>query len=345
VQRDEGPDAATAKEALEQLLDTDQVDAIIGPASSNVALALVDRIVEARVVACSPTNTAIALGKVDDGGLYVRTMPSDSLQSAALARAIAETGRRSAAVLYPDDDYGRDFVDALRLNLRAEDVNVATAVPYDRAATSFRSVVTEALAADPQAVAIIGQAVPGGGILAELQRQKAGPEARPTFVTDGLRRASLFEAVDAGRPASVAGIQGTSPAPVWANAGWFEEAFATFSPGAAVAYAPYAYDCTNLIALAAQSTGSDDAVAFAAELGPSSRGGTVCRNFPQCAVLVAEGRNIDLDGASGLLELQSNGDPGNGIYEVFQFDDSGADVVQRQIPVNEVNQGTAPRPG
>jgi len=89
-------------------------------------------------------------------------------------------------------------------------------------------------------------------------------------------------------PESVSGIQGTSPS---ANppSSWFDEAFRAVSPNIQSLYTSYAYDCTNLIALAAQTAQSDDPTKFVTEVVPTSRNGVSCRNFTDCAPVVADG--------------------------------------------------------
>lgn len=333
VERDEGSDPAVAALSLDELVNVDLVDAIVGPASSKVALALLDRAVKARVLTCSPTNTAIALTGYPHDGLYFRTMPSDALQAVAMARAIAATGRRTTSIISPDDDYGRALLPPLRAELARQDITVTAAPTYGPAALSYSDVVADALADRPDSVAVIGLGDPGGRILSELQQAQAQPDALPTFVTDGMRRSNLFEQVEPGRPRSVEGIQGTSPAAMPASASWFVKAFELFSRGASIAYAPYAYDCANLIALSALVAGSDDAVAMGKQMVPTSRSGTVCRNFEECAPLILAERNVDLDGASGPIELTDVGDPTVGVYDVFQFDEAGRDELLRQLVV------------
>ena len=63
---DEGNNAATASEAISGLLERD-VDAVIGPASSTVALATLDELED--VLTCSPTATAIALDDYPGGAV------------------------------------------------------------------------------------------------------------------------------------------------------------------------------------------------------------------------------------------------------------------------------------
>ena len=71
-------------------------------------------------------------------------------------------------------------------------------------------------------------------------------------------------------------------------------------------YAAYAYDCTNLIALAAQAAGSrrpGDAIRGAA--GRREPGGVALPRLPGLRrASCGDGRNIDLDGASGRIELR-----------------------------------------
>ena len=76
---DEGEGPATARDAVADLIDED-VDAVIGPASSTVALATLGDLMRAGILTCSPTATALALDDFPDRALFVRTAPSDSLR-------------------------------------------------------------------------------------------------------------------------------------------------------------------------------------------------------------------------------------------------------------------------
>jgi branched-chain amino acid transport system substrate-binding protein len=287
-----------------------------------VALALMDKIVDEKVVTCSPTATATALSSYPDDGYFFRTIASDALQGKALGEVIAETGRRSTAIITSDDEYGRNLSQQLAATLQGEDTTVTSTTSYDATATDFSGVVETALAQHPASVAVIGLPDPGGRIIAALEA--AGTTPRSIFVTDGMRVPTLSELVQQGHPETVAGIQGVSPS---ANPqpSWFDDAFHAFAPNAQSLYAAYAYDCTNLIALAAQTAGTDDPAAFVSQMVPTSRNGVSCRNFTDCAPVVADGRSVDLNGASGRIELLENGDASYGTYEVFIFGPDGKD--------------------
>jgi branched-chain amino acid transport system substrate-binding protein len=333
VRADEGSSALTALAALDQLLDEERVDAVIGPASSKVALTLISTLADAGVVTCSPSTTAIGISGLPGRKRYFRTMPSDSLQALALARSVAATGLPTTAVLLPDDEYGEAFGASLLPELERQEVTVLSATRYDPGADDQAAVVRSVLQAAPASVIVVGLADAGGVLLRELRDQGADADALPTYVSDGMRRPDLFEQVEPGLPTSVTGVRGTSPAAVPATAPWFVEAFSAFSPGTSAVYASYGFDCANLVALASMAAGSDDPEDFGDQMVAVSRNGLTCRDMATCAPLVAEKRNIDLTGASGPVDFTSQGDPTGAVYDLFVYDDSGRDVLDRQIVV------------
>jgi branched-chain amino acid transport system substrate-binding protein len=333
VAEDEGSDPETAGVALDDLITKKHVDAIIGPLSSKVALAVIDKIVEQHVVTCSPGATANALTDYPDEGYFFRTMPSDALQANALGRAISGTGLASTAIITPDDDYGSKFVAPLETELGRNGIKF-TVTTYDPTASDFGGVVASALSGNPEAVAVIGLPDPGGKIIADLRAAGASPPGTAIFVTDGMRQADLFEKVQPGHPESVDGIEGTSPAVEPPGALWFANAYKAYAPNMADLYGSYAYDCANLIALAAQTAGTDDPQIFKDQVVPTSKTGFSCPNYAECVKALREGRGIDLDGASGPIELRDNGDPSFGWFDLFAFGADGKDSLKTQILVN-----------
>jgi branched-chain amino acid transport system substrate-binding protein len=332
---DEAGDPATAAVALDQLVNHDEVDAIVGPVSTRVTLSLLSPIAADHVLACSPTNTAGSLSNVPDDGYYVRTAPPDSLEALALGRAIAETGGRSTAIIYIDDDYGRNLTDALAAELVRQGNDVVDREAVDPEVENYQPQLAAMLAKDPAAIAYIGVPDPGVRVLSTLHQLGVRPEVMPVFVSDGMRVEDLVGLMGSAGPGALAGIQGTAMAPSRASATSFRDQLAAFAPGVPNLYASYAFDCTNLIALAAASINSDDPSRLRSAVIDVSRGGMECRDFPSCDALLAQGKDIDLDGASGPIELGSNGDPGWGTFDLFRYDAAGRETTERQIPVHQ----------
>jgi ABC-type branched-subunit amino acid transport system substrate-binding protein len=327
---DEGADAAAAAAALRKLLDDEHVDAVIGPLSSRIALGVADTAAGAGAVLCSPGASATVTSRLPSDGFLVRTMPSDALQAVALGQAISRTGLRTTAIIAPDDDYGHTFAANLRQELVRQANTVTSVTNYDPTGSDFTAVVAAAGRANPEAIAVIGLPDPGGKIIADLSALGLKPPGTAIFVSDGMRTASLFDVVQPGHPESVAGLQGAAPAVQPAPGSWFDAAFQSFAPGVANLYGAYAYDCANLIALASQVAGTDDAKTFKDYIAPNTRSGVTCRNFPDCQHLLTNGRRIDLNGASGSMELLDNGDRRTGWYDIFQFGPDGKDQATRQ---------------
>lgn len=317
-----------AAAALDRLV-AEGADAVIGPLSSQVALGLVNRLGAAGVLTCSPGATALELSDVDTGGTFVRTVPSDALQAAALADLVADTGASAVAVLHPDDDYGRNLSRQVADRLAGGGEVEVVPVPYARAG-ALDGAVAEVTASGALAVAVVGVGTRGAEVLASLAEGGITPTTRRMFVTDGLRSDEIAAQLPAG---SLLGITGTSPSPVPVGNVTWRSRWAAVSDGRSEGYAAYAYDCATVTALAARAAGTDDAAGMAVPLRGLTRGGRTCLSFAECVALLGQGLNVDYDGASGPLDLQDCGSPSRATFDVFGFDATGRQVLLRQVVV------------
>jgi branched-chain amino acid transport system substrate-binding protein len=328
---DEGADASTAATALELMVEQRQVDAIIGPASSRIALSVLDQVVSAGVLSCSPAATSIRLSQFPDQGLFFRTIPSDALQAQALAQLVDQTGLGQVALTYPDDVYGQAFAEAVRSALAALAIEVLADVPYDPQAEVHTEEVAAVLGVNPPVVALIGDNDVGVRMVTELIDAAGSPT--PLIVTnDAVRRPAQPALLAALTSAQRARIKGVAPTVLPQSTDLLDQ-FGLVAGDPSTAFASQAIDCVNLIALAAIQAQSDQPTAVANALNSVSRGGSSCRDFPTCAALLDEGRNIDYDGFEGLVRLDSNGDVTVGRFERFSFDADGIDVVEVRFDV------------
>jgi branched-chain amino acid transport system substrate-binding protein len=92
-------------------------------------------------------------------------------------------------------------------------------------------------------------------------------------------------------------------------------------------FATYAYDCVNLIALAANASASTRASTMAQRVDEVADLGTPCATFTTCDMGLRAERNINYDGPSGVLQMGANGDPTRGVFDTFVFDAAGRDQV------------------
>ena len=322
VDADEGDDETTAASGIDTLLQAG-VDAIVGPASSLVALAALDATVGAGVVTCSPTATAIALDDYPDEGLFFRTTPSDSLQAEAIATVAEGTGARTIAVGHLDDPYGRAFADALADAVAEGDLELGEVVAVDGRDGQLVDDAAKLLAGDPGVVVVLGDADDGSRLVGALGDVLEGDDDPPTIIVNDSLRNPATQPVMQRLPAQVrAAVVGVAPA-----------ALNESDPGLAEPYAAQAYDCVNLIALAAAQAGTDEPGRIAQQIAPASVGGSACRDFQECIRALADGLQINYEGPSGNTDLSGRtGDPTTGRFEEFGFSAQGIDQVIDQLP-------------
>lgn len=330
VIRDEGADAVAAAAALQDLL-RNQVDVIIGPASSISAIALMPAIVQSGVAACSPSASALALDDFPDNQLFFRTIPSDSLQAEAMAEVIEQTGQTMASIAYVDDGYGRPFDAALEVALRRRGIQVIESVGFAVDDSEFNTEAARVIGAGNGAIALIGDRDAGSRVLVALA-QAIGTDARDIVVNDTLRQPLSIGLLSAIKKQTRERIVGVSPS-VRTDAADLLRQISSEDPNASGLFATQAFDCANLFMLAAEQTGSTQARMLADVIPSLGSGGLSCASFAKCKKLIGEGRNIDYDGPSGRLAIGPQGDPSSAQFDEFAFDDTGRDVSTRQFEV------------
>jgi branched-chain amino acid transport system substrate-binding protein len=295
------------------------VDAIVGPASSTVALSqLAEALVpQLGAVVCSPSATAIALDEYpDDAKLFYRTVPSDSLQMAAIARSVDDTGVDPVVVGYLDDPYGRGLKDAFLDAMEALDAEpIQTPVGFDADKEDLSDVAGDLLVGGPGVIVVLGDADDGTRLLKAIDVATSGVRPPLVVVNDALRDGR--QGIQALSSQFRQRLSGVAPLAT-ARTGGVPDGFFTAN----------AFDCVNLIALAAIQARSDDPGEITKNMASVSAGGQPCGTFVDCATRLSEGLNIDYTGYSGDVDLSSTtGERTSAWFEAFDFDAEGIDHI------------------
>src|SRR3712207_951171 len=147
----------TATQTADRLLGQN-VDVIVGAASSTVSLTVIDRITGAGVMQISPANTSDQFTTYNDNGLYFRTAPPDTLQARALADMIGADGNNSVAILARNDSYGTGLADNTEENLLSQGLSEDSflRITYDPNAANYDAEIQELVDFDPDAIVVIG---------------------------------------------------------------------------------------------------------------------------------------------------------------------------------------------
>jgi ABC-type branched-subunit amino acid transport system substrate-binding protein len=201
VQLTEGDSGDTSTDTANSTVDrelSENVDAIVGAASSAVTLTVIDKIANAGVVMFSPANTSAALTDYPDKGLYFRDAPPDALQGEVLAGMIADDGNSTLALMVLNDPYGTGLADAVVENFEASGGEVVERIEYDPQASTFDAEVQRIADADPDAIALI-TFEEGSRILATMVESGIGPRDLAVYGVDGNMGNALGQDFDAGK--------------------------------------------------------------------------------------------------------------------------------------------------
>jgi len=326
VVTDEGSSTATATASIQTLLDSD-VDAIIGPASSLVALSTLDELVAAGKVVCSPTASALALDDFPDSDLFFRTVPSDSLQARAIGAAADQTGAQRVTIVYVDDSYGRPFANAVEASLANEAIAVVGRIAFAADDDDLSDEAALLADSDTQVLVLLANGEDGTRFLEALDDDDTSRLSK-IVVNDALRNPAAPQRIQGLDDELREKIIGLAPQ---ADSG---DVDAPFDPPGL--FAANAFDCANLIALAAVRADSDASRDIARQIAQVSVSGSACETFAECAETFQSELQIDYNGPTGVTDLLiRTGDPSRATFDRFTFDESGRDVLQSTVIVGD----------
>ena len=311
----------TANTEVDRLLAAG-AQVIIGAASSGVSLTVIDKITSAGVVQFSPANTSPTLTTYDDKGLYFRTAPSDLLQGRVLANLVIEEGAASAAVLYRNDAYGVGLAEAFKADFEAAGGTVPEFIEYAEGTEAFDAEVDKVVAANPDAILIVGFAETGP-ILNTMHERGVGPTAKKVYGVDG-NIAGLDKLVS--DVSILAGMKGTTPSVDLTTIGDFVARLDAAGVDGVYDYGAETYDAIVISALAAEIAGCADGVSIGAQINGVTKDGEKCTDFASCLSLVQAGTDIDYDGLGGPYEFVDAGEPAAASFRIISYGAAGADT-------------------
>lgn len=308
--------AEVATQSVTDLISQD-VQVIVGAASSSVTLNVVDDITGAEIVQISPANTATSLSGYSD--FYFRTAPPDTVQGAALGNLITGDGHANIGILVFNDDYGTSLRNVVKTTVEDAGATVVygnEGEEFDPAASSFATDVTALMATSPDAVVVLAfeqtkQIIP--------ELVAAGVDPATIYMVDG-NTADYSADFD---PGTLEGAQGTIPGAFPSDD--FQARLKEVDPALTdYAYGPESYDATILAALAAVKGGGTDGPTIQANMAAVSGadGGEECTSYADCVELLDAGEDIQYVGQAGVGPFNEDNDPSSAFIGVYKY---GAD--------------------
>ena len=311
-------DPATAVDVALRLVEVEGVHAIVGPNASSAALPVARSISGAlEIPTISPSATSPQLTSVEDNGYFFRTALSDAAQGPVLARVTRERGFNNVGLVFQDDPYGRGLAAAFQ----AAWSGVLQSVPTDVDQSIYLTELERSASGGAEALVVIafeGQA-------RSIVREALDKGIYNQFVFgDAAKRVSLVKEIGGENLGGMYGTAGASAPDNAATADWEAAFISAYGELPVLAYVKETYDATVALALATQAADSVEGAAIRDHLrviaGPAGRTvlGTPA-GVAEGLSLLAEGRDVDFDGAASTLDWDENGDLRRGHIGTWRF--------------------------
>jgi branched-chain amino acid transport system substrate-binding protein len=379
VHADNQSDPAAGIEAARKLVKTDGASCLTGQWASDDTVQTAESVaIPDGVLMISPAATGTDITDLEDRDLVDRTALPETLEGSGLAKAIARAlggaeghtvnvgaisnaygdslteafieawqgqgGTVGGQVLVPAAPIS-SFSDSGTSTTSAYSAGTTTSSTgssgYSTSSSSYSSEASQITEGDPDAILIIADPQVFTSLGPALA--SAGWDPETAWGSDQLVSPGLADQVGAD---VVNGMRAVAPgAPDDADASTaFAELYKTSDP-TDVKGAPFIaqeFDATILCYLAAVAAGSTDGQAMADKLVDiTAPGGDeyTWEQLPDAIEALQDGDDIDYTGASGPIDLDVNGDPTNGVYDVFQYTEGGL-KVSGEVTVSAPNQPT-----
>ncbi len=324
ISRDTAVNPVQGVDGAKGLVDVENVVAIIGALSSGVTIAVAQSVtVPQETLLISGASTAPSITVLEDNDFVFRTTPSDASQGVVLARVAQEQGYETAGIMYLNNAYGEGLADQFEESFTALGGQVTARVPHEDVQPTYVSELDKATEGDPDVLAVLSYT---GQASVYVREALEGDYADKFLFADGTKGAEWIEGIDVwdALDGSLGTAQGSEGSPAKDA---FENGY-TDSYGVPPSHPFMAehYDATVLVALAAAKAGSTtdsaairDSLRFVAN-APGEMVGPGRDEIAKALALIADGKDINYNGAGGDIEFDENGDV-FGTIEIWQIKD------------------------
>ena len=312
-------DATAASNAADRMVNAEKVTALVGPLCSGETIAAANSAaIPGGVVLVSPAATSPALSELNDNDLVFRTTPSDAYSGEVLAKLLKDKGHDTVAVTYVNNDYGKGFAEALKGSFEERGGTVAAMEAHEDGKADYRAEIGSLASSGAEMLVVLAY-VDGSGQTIVRQALESG-DFEKFAGGDGMIGDSLVAAIGEGKLDGFIGTKiGSSETP---GTAMYAEAAKAAGLDPAASFAAQAYDGAFLIGLAIQKLGKDTREGLSAALrevatAPGEK--IMPGEWEKAKKLLAEGKDIDYEGASGSHEFDEKGDvPGVVIETVIE---------------------------
>ncbi len=299
-------------EAARTLVDVEQVQALIGAASSGVTIPVAQSVSvpnQVPQISNASTSPLISVLPADEGKDFLfRTVPSDALQGVALAMLAADEGYEKVSVLYVNNAYGEGLAAQFKASFEKRGGSVSQMTPHDeQPAPTYTAEIKQVMEGDPGAMVALGY--PGHATVYLKEFIEAGySETTDLLFVDGTKSQKIPTEIG---PEYFAGYMGTAPAASEeASPEVFGEEYAAeYGSTPPLPFMDSLYDAivvARLAAAAAEAKGMEVTPVNIRDMlrevanEPGEKIGPGADSLAKAFDLLMEGEAIDYDGAVGV---------------------------------------------
>jgi ABC-type branched-subunit amino acid transport system substrate-binding protein len=322
---------------------------VITSGGSAMTLKATEITIPANVLLMTASSSSPKITELKDNDLVWRTIPSDVFQGKVAAKLMDSLKHKRVGIIHVDHPYGNGLASVFTAEFQKRGGKVVADVSYKESLeykdVDFAPMLKKLYQEKPDAVYMITYGEDGATIINQSFKGKLLDEKgyKPFFLgCDANYNTDFSTGVDSWN--WVNGMMGLSYVHPknYANFESFFKRFQEFNPpqdsadiananlatllslDATKSYAATAYDAVYLLALAMSKAQSTDAKKIASELRNLSRATKSSElvnvgEYAKALALLRQGKELNYDGASGLLEFDEHGDVTSGSYNVWQL--------------------------
>lgn len=325
-------DPQCAVQAQRKLV-TDGASCIAGPWGSADTIPSAESVsIPEEVPLISPSATSDEITGLDDDGFVSRTSPPDSFQGPTLANFLDEelggAEGKTVNIGARNDAYGTGLAGTFSDAWEELGGSIGEEVIYDIDLPNYDTEAGQITSGSPDATVIVDFPETFNKVGPALVRT-GNYDASTTFVTDGL----ITDLSDAGEEVAN-GLRGTAPGTPDddAAAKAFDTAYKAAEPKDVdrLTFDAQNFDAVVLCYLGAVAAGSSEGADIAESLqAVSAPPGDpyTWEELPAAIEALANGDDIDYQGASGPIDLDDAGDATAGVYDIYEFKGTAPEPV------------------
>ena len=138
--------------AAQKLIQQDKVFAIVGVLGTPIAMATMPIVLEAGVPFMYPGTNHRAMFEPFNKLKFSMAAPYDHQMRTAVQHLIEKHGKKRIAILFQDDEFGKELREAAEAQAKASGVPIVAVTSYKRGDTSFSSQVARMRQAEPDLI-------------------------------------------------------------------------------------------------------------------------------------------------------------------------------------------------